>query len=88
MDYASALLFNFLLKAFFLCIYLYGNPRQGAWVIFYFESCKHRVQGKGRGETGGSVSALSAGAYTTTLFVMEDRVKDGGRAPPAITRLG
>jgi hypothetical protein len=30
----------------------------------------------------GSVSALSAGAYTTTLLVMVDRVKWGGRAPP------
>jgi hypothetical protein len=47
-----------------------------------------RVQGKDRGETGGSVSALSAGAYSITLFVMEDRVKDGGRAPTSITRLG
>ncbi len=30
----------------------------------------------------GSVSAISAGAYTTTLFVMVDLVKGGGRAPP------
>ncbi len=29
-----------------------------------------------------SVSALSAGAYTTTLLMMVDRVKRGGRAPP------
>ncbi len=29
-----------------------------------------------------SVSALSAGAYTTTLYLMVDRVKRGGRAPP------
>jgi hypothetical protein len=29
----------------------------------------------------GSVSALSAGAYTTTLHVIVDRVKGGGRAP-------
>jgi hypothetical protein len=28
-----------------------------------------------------SISALSAGAYTTTLYVMVDRVKGGGRAP-------
>ncbi len=28
-----------------------------------------------------SVSALSAGAYTTTLLVMVNRVKGGGRAP-------
>jgi hypothetical protein len=29
-----------------------------------------------------SVSSLSSGAYTTTLLVMVDRVKRGGRAPP------
>jgi hypothetical protein len=29
----------------------------------------------------GSVSVLSAEAYTTTLLVMVDRVKGGGRAP-------
>jgi hypothetical protein len=29
----------------------------------------------------GSASGLSAGAYTTTLNVMVDRVKGGGRAP-------
>ncbi len=30
----------------------------------------------------GSVFVLSAGVYTTTLYVMVDRVKGGGRAPP------
>jgi hypothetical protein len=35
----------------------------------------------GRGEISGSVSALSAGAHTSTLLVMVDRVKGGGRAP-------
>jgi hypothetical protein len=40
----------------------------------------HRGE-KGRGEIGGVVSALSAGAYATTLLVMVDRVKGGGRAP-------
>jgi hypothetical protein len=29
-----------------------------------------------------SVSALSAGSYTTTLLVVVDRVKGGGRATP------
>jgi hypothetical protein len=29
-----------------------------------------------------SVSALAAGAHITTLLVMVDRVKGGGRAPP------
>jgi hypothetical protein len=33
---------------------------------------------RGREEIGESVSALSAGAYTTTLLVMVDRVKGGG----------
>jgi hypothetical protein len=32
-------------------------------------------------EIEGSVFALSAGAYTTTLYVMVDIVKGGGRAP-------
>ncbi len=36
----------------------------------------------------GSVSALSAGAYTTTLYMMVDTVKGGGRAPSTLTRLG
>jgi hypothetical protein len=36
----------------------------------------------GRGEMGGGgVSALAAVAYTTTLLVMVDKVKVGGRAP-------
>ncbi len=30
----------------------------------------------------GSVSALTAGAYTTAFLMMVDRVKGGGRAPP------
>jgi hypothetical protein len=29
-----------------------------------------------------SVSARSAGAYAATLYVMVDKVKGGGRAPP------
>jgi hypothetical protein len=37
---------------------------------------------RGRGEIGGSVSLLSAGAFTTTLYVMVDIVKGAGRAPP------
>jgi hypothetical protein len=41
---------------------------------------------RGRGEIG--VSALSAGAYTTALVVMVDRMKVVGRAPPTLTRLG
>jgi hypothetical protein len=37
------------------------------------------------GQSGnrGRVSALSAGAYITTLFVIVDIVKGGGRAPPS-----
>jgi hypothetical protein len=35
-----------------------------------------------------SISALSTGAYTTTLLTMVDRVKGGGRAPPTLIRLG
>jgi hypothetical protein len=33
-------------------------------------------------------AALSAGAYTTTLLVMVDRVKGGRRAPSTHTRPG
>jgi hypothetical protein len=40
----------------------------------------HRGE-KGRGAIGGVYLALSAGVYTTTLLVMVDRVKRGGRAP-------
>jgi hypothetical protein len=37
----------------------------------------------------GSVSALSAVAYTTTLLVMVDRVKgEGVDSPPPLTRVG
>jgi hypothetical protein len=41
----------------------------------------HRGE-KCRGEIGGVVSALSAGAHATTLLAMVDRVKVGGRASP------
>jgi hypothetical protein len=44
---------------------------------------------RGRGEIGeGSLSALSAGGYTTTLYVMVTIVKGGGHAPPTHTSLG
>ena len=45
---------------------------------------------KGRAENRGSVSAFSAGAYTTTLYVTVDIVKGGGRAPlpHTLTRQG
>jgi hypothetical protein len=36
----------------------------------------------------GSVSALFAGAYTTTLFEMVDIVKGGGNPRPTLTSLG
>ncbi len=35
-----------------------------------------------------SVSAFSAGAYTTNLCVMVNRVKGGGRASPTLISLG
>ncbi len=37
---------------------------------------------------GECVSALSAGAYPATLYVMVNIVKGGGRAPPTLTSLG
>jgi hypothetical protein len=43
---------------------------------------------RGRVEIGLSVSALSAGAYTTTLYVMVDTVKGDGTTPPTLTKLG
>jgi hypothetical protein len=36
----------------------------------------------------GSVSALYAGVYTTTLYMMVDIVKWVGVHPPTLTRLG
>jgi hypothetical protein len=36
----------------------------------------------------GSVSVLSAGADTTTLYMMVDIVKGDGHVPPTLTRLG
>ncbi len=35
-----------------------------------------------------TVSAISAGAYPTTFYVMIDIVEGGGRAPPILTSLG
>ncbi len=36
----------------------------------------------------GSVSALSAGAYAATLYVMVNIVEVGGREPPTLASLG
>jgi hypothetical protein len=47
----------------------------------------HRGE-KGRGEIGGVASALSAGAYATTLLVMVDRVKVRRRASPHHNQAG
>jgi hypothetical protein len=41
--------------------------------------CAPQSTNKGRGEIGGAYLPLSA--YTTTLLVMVNRVKGGGRAP-------
>jgi hypothetical protein len=35
-----------------------------------------------------SIYALSAGAYTGNLYVMVNRMKGGGRAPPTLTSQG
>jgi hypothetical protein len=48
----------------------------------------HRVHIFPRDETGFSVSAHSAGAYTATLLVMVNVIKRDGRAPPTLTSLG
>jgi hypothetical protein len=40
---------------------------------------------KGKIRNRGKVSALSAGAYTTILYVMVDKVKGDGRAPPPLS---
>jgi hypothetical protein len=43
---------------------------------------------RGRVEIGGSVSAHSAGVYTTTSYELVNIEKGGGRARPNLTRLG
>jgi hypothetical protein len=48
------------------------------------QHCPKRMEGE-RGNRA-SVSALSAGAYTATLYVT--RLKGGGRAPPTLTNQG
>jgi hypothetical protein len=48
----------------------------------------HRVHIFTRDETGVSVSAHSAGAYTATLLVMVNVMKGDGRAAPTLTSLG
>jgi hypothetical protein len=48
----------------------------------------HRVH-RDRDEMGGvCVSALSAGAYTATLYVIVNKMKGGGCASPTLTSLG
>jgi hypothetical protein len=47
-----------------------------------------QIIGRGREEIGLSVSALSAGAYTATLYVMVDIVNENGRAPLTLTSQG
>jgi hypothetical protein len=47
----------------------------------------HRVH-RGRDEIGGAYLPLSAGAYTTALYIMVDIVKRDGRVPPTLTSLG
>ncbi len=44
--------------------------------------CQYHRAEKSIGEIGGVYFALSAGEYTTTLLVMVDRMKGGGRATP------
>ncbi len=58
--------------------------------ILCLKSLRSQAQStyRGRGEVEGGVSALTAGASTTTLLVMVDRVKGGERATPTLTRLG
>jgi hypothetical protein len=49
----------------------------------------HRVHIGGRDEMGGGcISALSAGSYIATLYVMVTRVKGGGVHPPTLTSQG
>ncbi len=56
--------------------------------IYEHDTC-HRVHiGVEENQGECTVYVLSAGAYTTTMLVMVDRVKGGGRAPPALSRLG
>ncbi len=48
--------------------------------VVCIEGAHHRVH-RGRYDIKGSVSVLSAGAYTATLDVMVNIVKGGGRVP-------
>jgi hypothetical protein len=70
-----------------------ASHREGKATAMYFIDWQSHPQStiRDRGEKWGecTVSVLSAGAYTTTLLVMVDRVKGGGRVPPPpLTRLG
>ncbi len=53
----------------------------------YFVEKVHIIESPPQSTYSGGVSAISAGANTTTLHVIVDKVK-GGRAPPALNRLG
>jgi hypothetical protein len=58
--------------------------------LFFFSTCSYRSEPqrrKGQSRNRGSVSALSAVAYTATLLVVVERVKVGGRASPTHSRL-
>ncbi len=56
------------------------------WISYCSEHKEHIGVEQKYGEC--TVSALSAGAYTTTFYVMVGIVQGGGRAPPILTSLG
>jgi hypothetical protein len=55
-------------------------------ILFTFSQFYPQSTYRDRGEIGGM--SLSAGAYTTTLYVMVDIVKEGWHASPTLTSIG
>jgi hypothetical protein len=62
------------------------NPAIGSNASF--ENTLPQSTYRGRDENKGSVSALSAGVHTATLYVMVTKVKGGGGAPPSPSSQG
>ncbi len=86
---SRGLLFNFYTKKKVgMLPIMYVTLKQGQMFLLPRASLQQQVEGQEVTFRCSSVSALSAGEYTTTLLVMVDRVKGGVRAYPTLTRLG
>ncbi len=74
-----------------LAVCIHGTIFSAAQHVRFVRRMLHNISTeyiKGCSRNRGSVPALSAGAYTTTLYVMVDIVKGCGRAHPTLTSLG